>query len=61
MTEIFALSIKSRTFVAIPNFRWLRPSGTTTKPDRLQQAYRCIETDEIDWVDVPVVVEPSHD
>lgn len=43
-----------------PRLRWLRPPGATTKPDRLQQAWRHQDTGEIAWEDIPVVTEQTE-
>jgi len=43
----------SKTWFLTPSLRWALPRATTTKSDILQQAWRCQETGEVNWVDVP--------
>lgn len=37
--------------------RWFGKRDTTTEPRILQQAWRCRETGEIDWQQIPLELE----
>jgi hypothetical protein len=60
MPETFTVTASAaRTFRLTPQLRWgkrlivnARGEGTGIAHDRLQQAWQCVETGELDWRDV---------
>jgi hypothetical protein len=49
------------TITVTPLLRWLKPEPDprgiqTTGPAKLQQAWKCLETGEIEWKDVPTEI-----
>ena len=45
-------NLKGTTWTVTPSLRWLKPP-LSTPPPKLQQAWRCLETGETEWKDVP--------
>ncbi|GEM_PF-3929893 len=52
---------QSKTMQKMNEFRYIVPQGTTTEPPKLQQAWRVMETGEIEWQTIPCVVVPNHE
>ena len=48
-----------RTWYRTGDLRYAVPDSTTTDLNRLQECWRCRETGEDDWRDVPTVVVPG--
>lgn len=58
LSEAIQIASVGKTMRRSGELRYARPDRTTTEPDRLQEAWVNVDTGQVEWLDIPVVIVP---